>query len=129
MQCNIDNQQGKRTLEEQYKYLIEKYDLNSSTEKPLIEYLYKNGIQLPDEAQVNIPDLYVSADFVYKISDRQYTLIFCDGNVHDKEEIKEADKIKRQNCRLAGYEVIEWHYTEPIEQFIERNKHIFRKVR
>lgn len=129
MQCNIDNQQGKRTLEEQYKYLIEKYDLNSSTEKPLIEYLYKNGIQLPDEAQVNIPDLYVSADFVYKISDRQYALIFCDGNVHDKEEIKEADKIKRQNCRLAGYEVIEWHYTEPIEQFIERNKHIFRKVR
>jgi superfamily II DNA/RNA helicase len=129
MHCNIDNQQGGRTLEEQYKYLLNKYDLNSATEKPFIEYLYKNGHLLPDEAQVSIPNLYVSADFVYKLSDKQFVLVFCDGSVHDLEEVKNADKIKRQNCRDAGYEVLVWHYSEPIEEFISRNKHIFRIVR
>ncbi len=129
MQCTIDNQQGGNSLEEQYRYLIDTYDLNSSTERPLIEYLYHNGYRLPDKAQVNIDSLYVSADFVYKLSDKQFVLIFCDGSVHDQEDIKQADRSKRQNCRDAGYEVIEWHYTEPIEAFVARNKHIFRKVR
>jgi len=129
MQCTIDNQQGGNSLDEQYRYLIDNHDLNSSTERPLIEYLYRNGYKLPDRAQHNVKGLYVSADFVYKLSDRQFALIFCDGSVHDLEEVKEADRIKRQNCRTAGYEVIEWHYSEPIEEFVTRNKHIFRKVR
>jgi hypothetical protein len=129
MHCDIDNQQGGRTLNEQYEYLLHKYDLNSATEKPLIEYLYKNGRRLPDEAQVNIPNLYISADFVYKLSDKQFALIFCDGSVHDVDEVRNTDKIKRQNCRDAGYEVLVWHYSEPVEEFINRNKHIFRVVR
>ena len=129
MRCNIDNQQGGRTLEEQYNYLLRTYDLNSSTEKPLIEYLYRNGLKLPDKAQMNIQNLYVNADFVYKISDNQFALIFCDGSVHDQYEIKKEDQMKRQNCRDAGYEVVEWHYTEPIEEFVKRNKHIFKVVR
>lgn len=129
MRCNIDNQQGGLTFDEQYNYLLSTYDLNSSTEKPLIEYLYRNGHKLPDKAQYNIPNLYVNADFVYKISDSQYALIFCDGSVHDSDEVQKEDKIKRQNCRDAGYEVIEWHYSEPIEEFVKRNKHIFRLVR
>ncbi|MDR1897714.1 MAG: DEAD/DEAH box helicase [Prevotellaceae bacterium] len=129
MHCTVDNQQGGRRLEEQYNYLLNKYDLNSATEKPFIEYLYKNGHKLPDEAQVNIPNLYVSADFVYKLSEKQFALVFCDGSVHDADEIKKTDKTKRQHCRDAGYEVLVWHYSEPIEEFINRNKHVFRIVR
>jgi hypothetical protein len=129
MQCTIDNQQGGRTLKQQYEYLLANYDLNSATEKPLIEYLYQNNRKLPDKIQHNVQDLYVSADFVYKLSEHQFALIFCDGSVHDLEKVKREDKIKRENCRLAGYEIIEWHYAEPIDEFVKRNQHIFRITR
>lgn len=128
MDCTIDPQQGGKSLDEQYQYLFDNYDLNSSTEKPFIEYLYKNGIALPDKAQFNVPKCYVSADFVYKTA-IGFTLVFCDGSVHDRQSIKEDDLRKRQTCRDAGYDVIEWHYRESLELLIERRKDIFRKIR
>ncbi|HPS51748.1 MAG TPA: DEAD/DEAH box helicase [Bacteroidales bacterium] len=128
MDCEIDNQTGERSLDEQYRYLLENYDLNSSTEKPLIEYLYKNGHQLPDRAQVNVPGCFVNADFVYK-NLHGYSLVFCDGSVHDDPAIQEEDAKKRQCCRDSGYDVIEWHYREPIVSLVERRKDIFRKIR
>lgn len=128
MDCDIDNQQGDKPLEEQYRYLLENYDLNSATEKPFIEYLYKNGIRLPDRAQVNLPDYYVSADFVYK-NGSGYTLVFCDGSVHDLPQVQEQDLHKRRLLRDAGYDVVEWHHGEPLEQLVNRRKDIFRKIR
>jgi superfamily II DNA/RNA helicase len=128
MDCSIDNQQGGKTLDEQYRYLMENYDLNSSTEKPLIEYLYRHGILLPDKAQFNVPGCYVNADFIYKTS-IGYTLVFCDGSVHDRPSVREEDLRKRQACRDSGYDVIEWHYRESLDSLVERRKDIFRKVR
>jgi len=128
MRCTIDNQQGGKTLDEQYRYLMDNYDLNSATEKPLIEYLYLNGILLPDKAQFNVPGYYVNADFVYK-KGNSFTLVFCDGAVHDRQTVKEEDLRKRQACRNSGYDVIEWHYTESLASLVERRKDIFRKVR
>lgn len=128
MDCTIENQQGGRTLDEQYQYLMENYDLNSSTEKPLINFLYKNGYALPDRAQFNVPGCYVNADFIYKTA-IGYTLIFCDGTVHDDPEVKEVDQKKRQCCRDSGYDVIEWNYKEKKEELVLRRKDIFRKLR
>lgn len=129
MDCEIDNQQGGRTLEEQYQYLLDHYDKNSATEKKLIDYLYENGYKLPDRTQVNIPDIYVSADFVYQTGENQYALIFCDGSVHDLKEVQKDDAIKRENCRNKGYEVIVWYYQQPIEDFVAEYRHIFKKIR
>jgi hypothetical protein len=77
---------------------------------------------------VNVPGCYVNADFVYKTSVGT-TLVFCDGSVHDSEEQRKLDKQKRQACRDAGFDVIEWHYLESLEKLVERRKDIFRKVR
>jgi superfamily II DNA/RNA helicase len=126
--CDIDPQPGGKPLDEQYEYLINNYDLNSSTERPLIDFLYKNGLRLPDRAQFNVPGCYVNADFVYK-TDIGYSLVFCDGSVHDKSEVKSEDIKKRQCCRDMGYDVIEWHYSEPLKKLIERRKDVFRKVK
>ena len=128
MQCTIDNQQGGRTLDEQYRYLMENYDLNSGTEKPMIDYLYNNGILLPDKAQFNVPGCYANADFVYK-TETGFSLVFCDGSVHDRQEVREEDLRKRQCCRDAGFDVIEWHYRESLDSLVERRRDIFRKVR
>jgi hypothetical protein len=115
-------------MEEQYNYLLGKYDLNSSTERKFIDYLYKNGFVLPDKAQFNVPGCYVNADFVFK-TNSGYTLVFCDGSVHDNGMVRESDEHKRECCRDAGYDVIVWHYMEPLEKLTERRKDIFRKVR
>lgn len=128
MDSEVDNQEGERSLEEQYQYLKNNYDLKSSTEKPFIDYLYQNGIRLPHRAQVNLPDYYVSADFVYK-NGSSFTLVFCDGSVHDDPKVKAQDEHKRGLLRDAGYDVIEWHYKEPIEELVRRRKDIFRKIR
>ncbi len=128
MNCTVDHKTGDRTLDEQLQYLMENYDLNSGTEKPFIQFLYKNGIALPDRAQFNVPGCYVNADFVYK-TNNGYSLVFCDGAVHDQLSVMEDDSRKRQCCRDAGYDVIEWHYGEKLEKLVERRKDIFRKVR
>lgn len=66
MDCEIEIVQGDdRDREEQYKYLLDNYDKNSTTELKFIEYLYKNDIALPDVAQQNLKDFYISADFIY----------------------------------------------------------------
>lgn len=128
MACRIDQEQRQGSMEAQYKYLQSSIDLHAATEQPFIDYLYRHGIRLPDRAQVNLEDYYISADFVYK-NDSGCTLIFCDGRVHDQAEVKLQDARKRQLLRDSGYDVIEWHYSEPLEQLIERRKDIFRKVR
>lgn len=127
MDAQLEGKQNDRTYSEQYKYLLEQVDVNSSTERKLLDYLYKNGLALPDKAQFNVPEIYVNADFIYKTTSG-YTLVFCDGNVHDQDDVKTKDKRKRQACIDAGHDVIEWHYMEPIEQLVQRRKDIFSKI-
>ena len=117
--------------DEQHQYLLNNYDKNSSMEKKLIDYLYTNGLRLPDKAQANLSGavgFYISADFLYLNKKEIEAMVFCDGSVHDANEVKEDDTHKRQLLRDAGFDVIEWHYTEPLEQLVERRKDIFRKV-
>lgn len=127
MDCDFSPMQGGNDYETQYKYLLDNYDRNSATEKPLIEYLYSNKLSLPDKAQVNLAEFYISADFVYNTPDGP-VLIFCDGSVHDEEDQKKEDNHKRGLLKEAGYDIVVWHYSEKIEDLIIRKKEIFRKV-
>ncbi|MFA8436793.1 MAG: DEAD/DEAH box helicase [Marinifilaceae bacterium] len=127
MDCNVDNTRTEDdSYESHHKRLLNEYDLNSATEKPFIDFLYQNGIRLPDVAQYNLPEHYVSADFVYK---EENAIVFCDGSVHDRKDVAEEDRKKRQALINAGYDVIVWHYKEPIKELVERRKDIFRKIR
>lgn len=127
MECTIDNIQAFGDRKSQYQYLLEKYDKNSAIELKLIKYLYENDLKLPDKAQVNMKDYYISADFVYN-SDTGIVLIFCDGSVHDLDQVAEDDSHKRDLLRAKGYDVIEWHYSEPIEDLVKRRKDVFIKI-
>ena len=127
MEYDIEPITEKGNRQQHYQYLLDNYDKNSSTELPLIKFLYENGYALPDIAQMNMKDYYISVDFVYK-TDNGPVLIFCDGNVHDEIELKKKDEHKRQLLREAGFDVIEWHYTEKIEDLVKRRKDIFRKI-
>lgn len=127
MDCVVSSKKEGKDREEQYNHLLESYDKNSSTELKLIQYLYKNCLALPDKAQVNVPEFYISADFVYNTKAGS-VLVFCDGSVHDNQKVKEDDSHKRALLLDAGYDIIEWHYTEPLDELVMRRKDIFRKV-
>jgi superfamily II DNA/RNA helicase len=135
MICEADNTMAFSssfiTREEHYAYLLENYDKNSEMEKKLIDYLYVNKLRMPDKAQVNLSGVagfYISADFLYLSGKEIEAIIFCDGSVHDRSEVKEDDSHKRQLLIDAGFDVIVWYYTEPLEQLVERRKDIFRKI-
>ncbi len=130
MVCKASQTNYFRSLDDHYKYLISHYDLNSATERPFIDYLYKNGIRLPEKAQVNIPGYYISADFVYMKDENEVeALIFCDGSIHDMPDVVKEDHHKRKLLTDAGWDVIEWYYKEPLGDLVLRRRDIFRKIR
>lgn len=113
------------SYDEQYLDLLAKRDQSSSTEYEFLKYLYEHQLRLPDEAQPMFPEeYYVKPDFKY--GDR--ILIFCDGTPHDRPEIQEDDRQKRQVLEDAGFIVLAWHYATPLEQFIENNRDIFTPI-
>src|SRR5690606_5146521 len=136
MICEVDNTRagnsGHHDREIHYQDLLAKYDSNSSMEKKLIEYCFTNNLVLPDKAQVNLNKLlgfYISADFVFLNKDKSIkAVVFCDGSVHDRNEVREDDSHKRGILRDIGIDVIEWYYKEPIEELVTRRKDIFRKA-
>lgn len=119
-----------RTLH--YEELLRKYDTSSSMEKKLIDHCFHHGLVLPDRAQVNLSKhvgFYISADFVFLNENKSIkAVVFCDGSVHDKKEVREDDSHKRGILRDNGIDVIEWYYKEPIEELVNRRKDIFRKA-
>ena len=113
------------SYDEQYRQLEAARDHNSSTEYEFLKYLYEHRLRLPDKAQPMFPkQYYVQPDFQYG----SRVVIFCDGTPHDRPEVKEDDRQKRQVLEDAGYVVLVWHYATPLSQFIEQNSDIFTPI-
>lgn len=111
--------------DEQYQFMQAARDPNSSTEDKFLKYLYDRSLQLPDEAQPHIPNMYVRPDFFYKPN----VCIFCDGAPHDKDSVKEDDLEKRSALKTAGYRVLSWYYMDSLDEFVAKRPDIFKKVR
>ncbi len=114
-----------KSYQEHYLALEAGRDQNSSTEESFLKYLYANNIKLPDEAQQNIPNMYVRPDFFYKPN----VCIFCDGTPHDEGNIIKDDNEKRSALKNAGYQVLSWHYKDDLNEFVEKRPDIFKKVK
>lgn len=112
--------------EEQYHFLLKQIDPRSSLEKRFLEYLYKTGRKLPDEAQKLIIDenlgLKACPDFYYRAGN---VCIFCDGSIHDEKRIQERDYEQRKLLEEAGYLVISIKYDEDLEDQINRYPNVF----
>ena len=114
------------SYDEQYQALEAARDHNSSTEYEFLKYLYEHRLRLPDKAQPTFHDQYfVQPDFMY--DDR--IVIFCDGTPHDRPEIQEDDRNKREVLEEAGYIVLSWHYATPLKDFVDCYKDIFTPVK
>ncbi len=113
------------SYDDQYRSLEAARDHNSSTEYKFLKYLYEHHLRLPDIAQPTFAEQYfVRPDFQYG----SRIVVFCDGTPHDRPEIQEDDRQKRQVLEDAGYVVLVWHYATPIEQFISEHSDIFTPI-
>jgi len=115
------------SYEAQYEWLLDRFDPKSSTELTFLKFLNKNGLRLPDEAQVEIKDCRTVPDFVYK--NEVQVCVFIDGSPHDDPDTQKNDAIKRKCLENAGYEVLVWHYLTPLEEWVKGFPHIFKKVK
>lgn len=125
--CDVEIQTntGFKNYEAQYQALLRGLDPNSSTERKFIEYLYKNGLRLPDAAQKRVEGIYVQPDFYYE----PRVWVFCDGTPHDDPKTQADDENKRQAIIARGDEVWVYYYKDNLAQKISARPDIFRKVR
>lgn len=108
-----------------YEFLQAARDANSSTEDQFLQFLYQRGIRLPDEAQPQVDKMYVRPDFFYKPN----IYIFCDGTPHDNPTTRAEDNNKRASLKNAGYQVLSWHYSDSLPDFVAKRPDIFNKVK
>ncbi|HLF33248.1 MAG TPA: helicase-related protein, partial [Cyclobacteriaceae bacterium] len=118
-----------KDYEDQYQELLKQVDPSSSTELKFLHYLHSNNLRLPDKAQVNMGKhgCYTIPDFVY--SEEIKVSVFCDGTPHDKPVVQESDSVKRDCLENLGFEVLVWHYSQPLGEFVSKRPDIFKKVR
>src|SRR5262249_2864353 len=98
---------GGRSPEEQYKWLSEGVDPESTLERKFLDYLYKNGHRLPDFAQYRpTPEVHVQTDFYYERQGVQGICIFVDGPHHDLSTQVAHDREVRSALAEMGFGVI-----------------------
>jgi superfamily II DNA/RNA helicase len=111
--------------ETHYQTLLKSIDITSSTELKFLDYLYNNGLRLPDAAQKEVKGLYCRPDFYYEPD----IWVFCDGTPHDRPEIKAKDHQQREAIRNRGDQVFVYHYLDNLTEIIASRPDIFKKVK
>jgi superfamily II DNA/RNA helicase len=111
--------------DERCRGILDTIDPQSTMEKQFVEYLFENGLRLPDAAQQIVTDLYCRPDFYYDPD----IFIFCDGTPHDDPAVQAQDMEKRKAIRRRGGQVLVWNYKEKLEDFITKRPDVFKKVR
>ena len=115
--------------EAQYQRLLETYDKSSSTELKFLNYLYKHGLRLPDEAQRRVDGLYCQPDFYYAAESGSVPVyVFCDGTPHDDSETKKRDMLQRDALLDKGLDYVVYYYKDNLDEVVASRKDIFRKV-
>jgi superfamily II DNA/RNA helicase len=120
------------TYDEHYQRLLAGYDSSSSTERKFLDYLYGQGLRLPDEAQKRVEGLYCQPDFYYAPGAGKNPLpvhVFCDGTPHDQDSVRERDTRQREAIHDIGHDYIVYHYKDSLAALVAARSDIFRKVR
>ena len=125
--CSIEIQANLyyKNYEEHYQALLRAFDPSSTTERRFLEYLYKNGLRLPDSAQKRVDGIYVQPDFYYQ----PRIWVFCDGTPHDEQDVKARDEEQRQAIIAKGDEVWVYYYKDNLAEKVAARPDIFKKVR
>ncbi|MBI4506370.1 MAG: DUF1998 domain-containing protein, partial [Chloroflexi bacterium] len=91
---------GSRTREAQRDTLLRFCE--SGLEKEFVQWLYEQGLRLPDRAQVHLDQLAVRPDFVYG----NMACVYVDGAPHQFPERQRRDAAQDAALENLGYTVI-----------------------
>ena len=112
---------------EQYHRLLGLIDPASSFERSFLEYLYKNGLRLPDHAQHTPADgITVQPDFYYERDGIPGVCIFIDGPQHDETAQAERDHTVRESLKDQGFRVVAIKSGRAIADQVSEHLDIFR---
>jgi hypothetical protein len=115
-----------RSREEQYAWLEERRDKNSTLEQKFLKVLYDTGRRLPDRAQYRPEQhVYAEADFYYERSGLPGVCVFCDGPDHDQPNRKESDERERGKLADLGYRIVTFRYNSELESQFAANQDVF----
>jgi len=115
-----------RSRDEQYTWLEERRDHNSSLERDFLQLLYESGRRLPDKAQYRPESgVYPEADFFYERDGVPGICVFCDGSDHDQPNRKESDQREREKLGDLGYRVLIIRYDSKIDEQLTANQDVF----
>jgi MrfA Zn-binding domain len=121
----IETNPSFKGYEDQYLTLLRGLDPNSTTERKFLDYLYQNGLRLPDAAQKRVDGIFCQPDFYYE----PRIWVFCDGTPHDQPIVSESDDEQRQAIIAKGDEVWVYYYKDNLQEKVAARPDIFRKVR
>ena len=115
-----------RTREEQYAWLEERRDPNSTLERDFLKLLYDTGRRMPDRAQYRPEQhVYAEADFYYERDGLPGVCVFCDGPDHDQPNRRESDQRERGKLADLGYRVLTIRHDSRIEDQLAANSDVF----
>lgn len=97
----------------------------SQLEKDWLQYIYDNGLRLPDDAQVLVKACGTRPDFIYD-SEGAYAAIYVDGSYHDYPHRQERDR-EQAACLEddLGVTVVRFGYRDDWDAIIDRFSYIF----
>jgi superfamily II DNA/RNA helicase len=121
---------GKRPPNEQFQWLLERLDPNSTFEREFLEYLHKHHFRLPDDAQTQPePTVYCQPDFYYERAHVRGVCVFVDGPSHDGAHAKAVDQASREALEDLGYKVVVIRYDAPMDDQIRKHPDVFGSER
>lgn len=115
-----------RSYEDQYTWLLEKRDPNSSLEAKFLTLLFETHRHLPHRAQYR-PEkgVYAEADFFYERDGLKGVAVFIDGPHHDEPVQIKKDTEERTKLEDLGYRVIVLRYDKSLEEQVSANQDVF----
>ena len=116
------------TYDEQYRRLSGLIDPGSSFERAFLDYLYNNGLRLPDHAQHTPADgIPVQPDFYFERDGIPGICIFIDGPRHEEPAQAERDRMVREALKDQGFRVLSIKSGRAIADQVSENMDIFRR--
>jgi len=116
------------SYDEQYRRLSGLIDPGSSFERAFLDYLYKNRLRLPDQAQHTPADgIPVQPDFYFERNGIPGVCIFIDGPQHDEPAQAERDRTVRESLKDQGFRVVAIKSGRGMADQVSEHRDIFRR--
>jgi hypothetical protein len=110
--------------EARYARLRQQLDPAAAASRRFLDYLYTQGLRLPDAVRRRVPGLYLQPDFHFA----PRTWVFCDGGA-DEALAAEEHAALREALLARGDEVWAWHAAEELAAKVAQRPDLFGPAR